>query len=228
MIVSLLREMVYKWRYRDRGVTVKRGARVRHGSELEGDNRIGKRTVFRGVLGRGSYIGTDCDLSARVGRFSSIAPFVRSNPGIHTYKSPFVSTSPMFFNRDHLGGRSFATYDVIDNLRFADKERKLDVVIGNDCWIGQGVFFAGGVTIGDGAVVLAGAVVTKDVAPYAIAGGIPARVVGYRYDLATIKFLLTLEWWNFSEEWLRENWMLLNDIEKLKAHSDKPHSNHSS
>lgn len=212
---ALIRQLIDLWRYRGRDITVKRTARVRSGSRLEGMNRIGQRTTFRGDLGYGSYIATDCNLSARIGRYTSIAPFVRSNPGIHTYKAPFATTSPMFFNRDHLSGRSFATRDVIENLRYADKDRRLDVVIGNDCWIGQGVFFAGGVTVGDGAVVLAGAVVTKDVEPYAIVGGVPARRIGYRYDPATIEALLKMKWWNRSPEWLRENWELLTDIDVL-------------
>lgn len=60
--------------------------------------------------------------------------------------------------------------------------------IGSDCWIGTGVFLVGGIVIGNGAVVLAGAVVTKDVPPYAIVGGVPARILRYRYDEETINF----------------------------------------
>lgn len=218
MILDFIRQMVYKWRYRGRDIVVKRTARVHHGTELEGMNRIGQRTNFYGSLGYGSYIATDCTLSARVGRYTSIAPLVWSNCGIHTYKAPYATTSPMFFNRGHMSGRSFATRDVIDNLRFAERTpRCVDVVIGNDCWIGQGVFFAGGVKVGDGAVVLAGAVVTKDVEPYAIVGGVPARTVGYRYDADTIRYLLALKWWDLPHEQLRRDWELLTDIEKLKS-----------
>lgn len=217
MLRNLIRRITYKIRYRGRDVDIKRGAHVSHSSVLEGLNYIGKRTTFSGVLGRGSYIGNDCGISAFVGRYSSIAPLVRTTHGIHTYKAPFATTSPMFFNRDHHGGRSFATRDMIDNCRFADPARRLDVVVGNDCWIGQGVFFTGGVHVGDGAVVLAGAVVTKDVEPYAIVGGVPARVVGYRYDPETIDFLLRLQWWNLPEQWLRDNWESLCDIDRLKT-----------
>lgn len=216
MIRDLIRRITYKLRYRGRGVDVKRGAHVSHTSELEGLNYIGKRTTFNGFLGRGSYIGNDCGVSVSIGRYSSIAPLVRTTHGIHTYKAPFATTSPMFFNRGHHGGRSFATRDMIDNCRYADPDRRLDVVIGNDCWIGQGTFFTGGVRVADGAMVLAGAVVTKDVPPYAIVGGIPARVVGYRYDPETIQFLLGLQWWNLPEQWLRDNWELLCDIDRLK------------
>lgn len=218
MIFDFIRQLRYKWKFRGRGIRIHRTAYVRHGSELEGLNYIGENTVFRGTLGRGSYIGARCILQARIGRYASIAPGVTSHPGIHTYKAPFATTSPMFFNRDHNLGRTYADHDVINNFRFADENRYLDVAIGNDCWIGQNVFFAGGKHIGDGAVVLAGAVVVKDVEPYAIVGGVPARIVGYRYDPETIAFLKEIKWWNFPEEWLKSNWMLLNDIEKLKKY----------
>ena len=76
----------------------------------------------------------------------------------------------------------------------------------------------GGVHIADGAVVLAGAVVTKDVPPYAIVGGVPAKIIRYRYDEETISFLLQAQWWNNTEDWFKENWKLLTDIDKLKAY----------
>ena len=72
--------------------------------------------------------------------------------------------------------------------------------------------------IADGAVVLSHAVVTKDVPPYAIVCGIPAKVIGYRYDEETINFLLQIKWWNNSPAWFEEHWVLLNDIEKLKEY----------
>lgn len=85
-------------------------------------------------------------------------------------------------------------------------------------WIGSRVLIVGGVTIGDGAVVLTGAVVTKDVPPYAIVGGVPAKIIRYRYDEETVKFMLRIKWWNMPEKWLKENWRLLNDMDKLKTY----------
>ena len=65
---------------------------------------------------------------------------------------------------------------------------------------------------------MAHAVVTKDVPPYAIVGGIPAKVIGYRYDEETIDFLLKIKWWNNDINWFKENWELLCDLDKLKAY----------
>ena len=72
-----------------------------------------------------------------------------------------------------------------------------------------------GVTIHDGAVVLAGAVVTKDVPPYAIVGGVPAKVLRYRYDEETIQKLLKSQWWNQDIKWFEKNWKCLNDIKSF-------------
>lgn len=80
-----------------------------------------------------------------------------------------------------------------------------DVRIGSDVWIGRGVTILSGVTVGDGAVVAAGAVVTRDVAPYAIVAGNPARLVRYRFDEGTVASLLRLRWWDWpeAEVWAR-------------------------
>ena len=75
--------------------------------------------------------------------------------------------------------------------------------IGNDVWIGEDVKIIGGVTIGDGAIVATGATVTKDVPPYAIVGGVPAKVIRYRFDMPTIDFLLKDKWWDKPVDWIK-------------------------
>ena len=94
-------------------------------------------------------------------------------------------------------------------------EIRPSIKIGNDCWIGQSVFIAGGITINDGAVVLAGAVVVKDVPPYAIVGGVPAKIIGYRYEQEIIKDLLDSKWWNMPIGWLKTHYELFSDMDSF-------------
>ena len=177
-------------------------------STFEGANVIGDNTKFCGRMGYGSYICNDCSIIGNIGRFSSIAAEVKNAQGVHPITTPYATTSPMFFSLKKQSGITFAKEQLFD-------EMKAPISIGNDCWIGQRAFFVGGLTIGDGAVVLAGAVVTKDVPPYAIVGGVPAKILRYRYDDETIKFLLDTKWWNMPIAWLKENNELF--IENLKG-----------
>lgn len=188
---------------------------------FEGCCQLHPYVKFCGRLGYGSYIGPYSKISAHIGRFTSIASFVCTVAGRHAYQAPFATTCPMFFslNPNHSqSGSTFATEQMFEELKFAVPEKQLDVEIGNDVWIGERAMLIGGVHIADGAIVLAGAVVTKDVPPYAIVGGVPAKIIRYRYDKETISFLLQTQWWNNTEEWFKENWKLLTDIDKLKAY----------
>jgi acetyltransferase-like isoleucine patch superfamily enzyme len=135
----------------------------------------------------GSYIGGNCYISADIGRFSSLGNRITQIVETHPIKEPFVTTSPMFFSQKKQTGSTFAKKQIAEEYRFYDKEREIAFRIGNDCWVGNDVCFIGGVQVGDGAVVLSRAIVTKDVPPYAIVGGVPAKVIGYRYDENTIK-----------------------------------------
>ena len=91
------------------------------------------------------------------------------------------------------------------------------MVIGNDVWIGANVSILPGVYIGDGAVIAAGAVVTKDVEPYAIVGGVPAKVIRYRFSPKEIYILLKIKWWDWSVEEVERNIELLYDPVKFIA-----------
>ena len=86
----------------------------------------------------------------------------------------------------------------------------------NDVWIANNSVILEGVSVKDGSVVCAGAVVTKDVPPYAIVGGVPAKVIRYRFDEEQIQYLLQLKWWDKSEEWIKNYAQYFDDIDILK------------
>lgn len=190
--------------------------RVSLDSEFEGMNKIYHHSVFRGKMGFGSYIAHDCDFWGKLGRFCSVAPRVEVVTGTHPYTYPFVSTSPFFFSPLKQNGYALYSKPQFQEERFADEEKRYPVVVGNDCWIGQSAKIISGVTIGDGAMILAGAVVTKDVPPYAIVGGVPAKVLRYRYDPETIAMLLEIKWWNKDLSWLKKNKECMLNMIKLK------------
>lgn len=186
---------------------------------FEGKNYIGPHTSFFGSVGYGTYIDGGCFISANVGRFCSIGARCKYINTTHPYKTPFATTSPYFTSNastTFFGRNGYADRLMFEEFKFYDKEKELVNKIGNDCWFGTDVTLLGGIEIGNGAVVLAKAFVTKDVPPYAIVGGIPAKIIGYRYDEETIEFLQKIQWWNNDEQWFKENWELLCDIEKLK------------
>ncbi len=187
-------------------------------STFEGMSQIHSDCVFSGHLGYGSYIASYSFISADIGRFTSIAQHVRVIFGRHPYTYPFATTSPAFFslNPKHVQcGSTFAKKQMFVENASIDKQ-KYAIKVGNDCWIGDSVAIVEGVQINDGAVVLAGAVVTKDVPPYAIVGGVPAKVIKYRYSQEDIEFLLSIKWWNQSPKWWVEHWDLLCDMDSLK------------
>ena len=192
-------------------------SRIGDNSSFEGDNRVGKLSFVWGAVGHYSYFGDNVVFMGSVGRFTSISSNVHVINGRHPLNAPFVSTSPMFYSIKTPVGHSFVQEHLFDEYLYADEESKFPVKVGSDCWIGFGASIIGGVTIGDGAVILANATVTKDVPPYAIVGGVPAKVLGYRYDDLTIEKLLAFKWWDKDINWIKENSCLFSNINDFIA-----------
>lgn len=143
------------------------------------------------VIGRHTYLhaGTEV-LCARIGNFCSIA----RNCHIGMFQHPVqnVSTSGRLYLR------------ILQDDGFYNDMPK-PAIIGNDVWLGSGSIVMGGVNVGDGAVVGANAVVTKDVPPYAVVGGVPAKVIRYRFTQEKINQLIRVAWWNWTDEEISEN-----------------------
>ncbi|SDY98328.1 CatB-related O-acetyltransferase [Pseudomonas sp. NFIX28] len=150
-------------------------------------------TVLGTTFGAYSFCGYDCTfIKCEVGRFCSIASKVVVGGARHPME--YVSTSPVFLSHKESIKTKFSRHEYHWQPR---------TVIGHDVWIGEGVYVKGGVTIGVGAVVGMGSVVTKDIPPYAIYAGNPARLIRYRFSEAVIAALLKSQWWEYSDEELR-------------------------
>lgn len=169
---------------------------------------IGARTVFaESTLGDYSYVVNDSNvIYTTIGKFCSIAAMTRINPGNH----PMDRAS-----QSHFTYRASAYFeDAQDDAAFFDWRRAHAVTIGHDVWIGHGAIVLAGRSIGTGAVVAGGAIVTKDVAPYTIVAGNPARVVRRRFPEPVAERLEALAWWDWGHEKLRES---LSDFRALPA-----------
>lgn len=188
----------------NRNVKIKSGANILPGTIFEGKNVVNKGTDFYGDMGFGSYIGRNCRFNGKIGRYCSLGSNIETIGSTHPSKT-FVSTSPMFFSLQKQNGYTYVYKQKFDEMIYADNKKKYHVIIGNDVWIGNNVTILGGVKIADGAIVATGAVVTKDVLPYTIVGGVPAKEIKKRFTDEQIKFLIDFKWWNKSERWICEN-----------------------
>lgn len=166
---------------------------------FEGDNYVGQETFLSDcVLGRGTYVGDFSKIcQMKAGKFCSIGNGVISAIGSHPVTQN-ISTSPSMYSTNPANNLSFVSEQLYDDITGP-------VVLGNDVWIGAGAVLLGGVTIGDGAVVAAGSVVNKDLEPYGVYGGCPAKLIKKRFDDASIEKLSEMKWWDKDDNWLREH-----------------------
>lgn len=172
-------------------------------------NRIYRRSYLRTTrVGRMSYIAENSRVGfASIGAFCSIGPNI-SLGGLGWHPNDGLSTHPAFYSSTLKAGRSF-----IQPGEGISEDKELPFTqVGNDVWMGVGCTVLDGVHIGDGAIIAAGAVVTRDVPDFAIVGGVPARIIRYRFDEATIAALTAWRWWDLPYP----------QIELLKPHFQHP------
>jgi len=154
--------------------------------KLYGTARINKNTK----IGSFSYVESRTTIfpGTTIGRYCSIGKGCQV--GVIAHPVDWLSTSPFQYN--------FAYHfpDYAKDFKERVFQRPMETTIGNDVWVGSMAIIKRGVTISDGAIIAAGAVVTKDVPPYAIVGGVPAKVIRYRFSQAVIDELLDIQWWN--------------------------------
>jgi len=169
----------------------------------------GRSRVTDSNVGRFTYFGPECRvLGAAIGSFCSIGPRVSIGLGRHPSRGWF-STAPCFFSAYNQATRTF-----VDSSRF---EEIKPITIGNDVWIGANAIVSDGIRISDGAIIGAGAVITKDVPPYAVCLGLPAKIVRYRYDAQTVTRLINLKWWEWDEATLKNTAFAFQHEESIES-----------
>lgn len=218
MLKSFLSKLFLKLKFKN--IKIGKGTYLSIRCICEGNNVFGNNTIYKGNIGYASCVAENCNILADIGRFCSIGRGVKTIFYRHP-TSIFVSTHPAFYSLLKQSGFTYVNRQKYEDTIFQDCNRRIAVKISNDVFIGAYSLIMGGVTIGDGAVVAAGSIVTKDVEPYTIVAGCPAKPIRKRFLEEDIEFLLKLKWWNKPLDWIEKNADLFENIELFKEKVNK-------
>lgn len=207
-IFQLFEKCKNKWSYIDINAKIAKSAKI-FSSQLHGCVNIGERSVIYNAMISGnitigkntSVWGPNIQIIAKkhtitIGNFCSIARDVTIQEYFHDYQK-------------------LTTYFIGRNIFNEPIEKEIlskgPIIIGNDVWIGTGVQIMSGVTIGDGAVIAANSTITHNVSPYSIMGGVPAKLIKYRFSQTVIDELLLLKWWNWDMEKIKQSKLIFSE-----------------
>jgi acetyltransferase-like isoleucine patch superfamily enzyme len=188
----------------EKDLSLQGGVRIRGKCVFGLHNKVYSNAELTNVsLGDMSYIGRGSRISnVKIGKFSSIGPDVLMGLGRHPSRS-YASTHPAFYSTASQCGTTFSV-----EQKF---QEHVMTTVGNDVWIGARVIVVDGVVIGDGAIIGAGSVVTRDVPPFSIVAGTPARKVRSRFELELEREILRDPWWDRQLSWISQNSHLFHD-----------------
>lgn len=172
-------------------------------------NTIYDKVVMLNVsIGDFSYVAQGSIISnTQIGKFCSIGPDIKCGLAFHPNQT-FVSTHPVFYSMVKQSQITFA-----DQNYFIEYK---NIKIGNDVWIGANAIIVGEIEIGDGVIIAAGSIVTKNIPPYAIVAGVPAKIIRYRFSEDEISYLLKLKWWNLDWIWIKKNFKDFHSLNLLR------------